>query len=106
MNDLEQEEAVARLSEMVLQVVPKAQLVNKYGGILFTLKPNEKEGQFCGIFQYQSHVQIVFSRGAELKDPKKQLAGNGKLRRHLNYDSIDELDETVLKRFIKQAAKL
>ncbi len=106
MNELEQDELVSRLTELILLVVPKAIPIKKYGGTLFTLKPEEKEGQFCGIFEYKSHVQLVFSRGAELKDPQNQLAGNGKLRRHVNFGSLESMDESAMKKFIKQAAKL
>ena len=106
MNELEQDEAVRILNELITKAVPKVQLVKKYGGTLYTLKPDEKEGQFCGIFQYKSHVQLVFSQGAELQDPKNILAGNGKFRRHINFEGIEEIDKPVLNKFIKAAAKL
>ena len=61
MKDHEQAEIVDKLSSLILKAVPKAQVVEKYGGTLYTLKPEEKESQFCGIFQFENHVQLVFS---------------------------------------------
>ena len=44
-----------QLIDLVAAAVPDAQSSAKYGGIIFTLKPEEKEGQLCGVFPYQSH---------------------------------------------------
>ena len=94
------------LEEYIRSVVPKSEVVKKYGGTLYTLKPEEKEGQFCGVFVHTKHVQISFSRGAELSDPNKLLLGSGKRRRHLNYVSSDDVDFGELEVLLKQAAKL
>jgi len=47
--------------EFIRRVVPASQTVSKYGGTLLTLKPEEKEGQFCGVFIYKEHVQSLVS---------------------------------------------
>ena len=106
MKDHEQAEIVDKLSSLILKAVPKAQVVEKYGGTLYTLKPEEKEGQFCGIFQFKNHVQLAFSQGALLKDPKNLLEGSGKHRRHINIQEGQEIDEAALNRLVKEAAKL
>ena len=62
MKDHEQADIVRKLSSLIVKAVPKAQAINKYGGTLYTLKPDEKESQFCGIFQYKNHVQLAFSQ--------------------------------------------
>ena len=94
------------LESFVLSIIPKSDTVQKYGGTLFTLAPDEKEGQFCGIFIQKQHVHLSFSKGAELKDPKGVLLGSGKFRRHLNIASSDEIDFAALGKLLKQASKL
>jgi len=94
------------LEQFVLETIPGSETVQKYGGTLFTLFPQEKEGQFCGIFIHKQHVHISFSKGAHLKDPTDQLLGSGKLRRHLNMHSSEEVDFKALGKLLKQAVKL
>ena len=94
------------LEAFIQSAVPMCQTVKKYGGTLFTLKPEEKEGQFCGVFIYKKHVQISFSKGAEISDPNNLLSGTGKLRRHINFNSIEDIEENDLKTLLIQASKL
>lgn len=98
------------LCELISTSVPKATSTKKYEGTLFTLKPEEKEGQFSGVFSYKTHVQISFSEGVHLDDPDELLCGKGQGRRHINIKSAEEFDAPKLKqaliKLIKQAAKL
>jgi hypothetical protein len=93
------------LEEFIQSCVPDSSRVSKYGGTLFTLKPEEKEGQFCGVFIYSAHVQLSFSNGPQLKDECKMLKGSGKYRRHINFKSADQIDYAYLKELICQAAR-
>ena len=94
------------LETYIQNVIPKSKRVEKYGGTLFTLKPEEKEGQFCGVFVYKTHVQISFSKGAQITDAKKLLSGSGKLRRHINIKKMDDVNNRDLKKLLIQASKL
>jgi len=94
------------LEAFIQSVVPGSVSVNKYGGRLFTLKPEEKEGQFCGVFIYKAHVQISFSKGAHITDEKNILLGDGKLRRHVNFNSIDDVDDSDLSKLLVEASKI
>ena len=94
------------LEAFIRSTIPKCHSVAKYGGTLFTLKPKEKEGQFCGVFIYNKHVQISFSRGVDVYDPKKLLLGSGKLRRHINFTSIEDVKQKDLKNLLVSASKL
>jgi len=87
------------LESFLLLTVPNVKTVQKYGG-------TEKEGQFCGVFVYKNHVQISFSKGTELIDPKKLLNGNGKYRRHINYTKSKQIDFEQLELLVMQACKL
>ena len=73
-----------KLVHLVASTVPGAQSSSKYGGTIFTMKPEEKEGQFCGVFPYKSHVQLSFSRGALLDSTTYKLEGSGKHRWHFS----------------------
>ena len=106
MTDAEKQHLIEVLDSLVMAAVPRASKVAKYGGTLYTLKPDEKEGQFCGVFPMKSHVQLSFSQGASLDDPDGRLSGGGKYRRHLNFTSLDDVDAKVVKRFCKAAIKL
>jgi len=94
------------LEAFIQNTVPGCHTVSKYGGTLFTLKPAEKEGQFCGVFIYKQHVQISFSKGAKISDPDKILSGSGKLRRHINFKSIEDVAEKDLEKLLIDSSKL
>ena len=49
MTDAEKNNLTELLDSLVLAAVPKATKTPKYGGTLYTLKPEEKEGQFCSM---------------------------------------------------------
>ena len=102
----ELENLVGKLVHLVASAVPDAQSSSKYGGTIFTMKPEEKEGQFCGVFPYQSHVQLSFSRGALLDSTTYELKGSGKHRRHINFRTPDMIDESALKRLIIRSSDL
>ena len=93
------------LDEMIRREVPDVATCNKYGGVLYTLAPDEKEGQFCGVLCYKSHVQISFAHGASMKDPSSILEGAGVNRRHVNFMSADDVNEKLLVPLIRQATQ-
>ena len=96
---------VKRLERIILDAVPDATPIAKYGGTLYTLAPDEKEGQFCGVFPYAKHVQLSFSRGDRLDDPGGMLDGGGKYRRHINFADAADIPERDVKAFLKQAVR-
>lgn len=106
MTDAEKRNLIELLDSLVMAAVPKSTKVAKYGGTLYTLKPDEKEEQFCGVFPYKAHVQLSFAKGNELDDPDGLLEGGGKFRRRLTYKSLDDVDAKTAKRFVKAASKL
>lgn len=106
MTDAEKTHLIQRLDSLVMAAIPKATKVPKYGGTLYTLKPEEKEGQFCGLFAYKEHVKLSFAQGTSIEDPDGLLEGGGKFRRHLTFNGSDGVDVKVVKRFVKAAAKL
>jgi hypothetical protein len=103
-NETEKQIITQMIDEIILRTIPTAKTTPKYGGILYTAKPNEKESQFCGIFRYKNHVQLSISNDPVLKDPNGVLLGNGSTRRHINFKSPDEIDSDVVEALILQAA--
>ncbi|TWU44817.1 hypothetical protein Poly51_58830 [Rubripirellula tenax] len=77
MTDAEKNGLVELLDSLVMAALPKSTKVAKYDGTLYTLKPDEKEGQFCGVFPHNAHVQLSFAKGSELDDPGGLLEGCG-----------------------------
>jgi len=106
MTETEKRSLFSILHQIIIVEIPDALTVEKYGGTLYTLRPDEKEGQFCGVFPYKSHVQLSFARGSELDDPEGLLGGNGKLRRHLNFENAGQVDARIIKRFLQSAAQI
>ena len=94
------------IENLILTCVPQSHKVAKYGGTLFTVYPDEKEGQFCGVFIRQNHVQLSFSQGAKLKDDKYILRGTGKYRRHVNITSRDKIDFAYIERLLVDASDI
>ena len=94
------------LREIVLEEAPEAieSIVKSYAvaiGFSFTGKPL-KDG-FCHVVAYSSHVNLGFNRGALLPDPKKVLAGKGKLIRHITIREHKELDAPAVRKFLRAA---
>lgn len=102
---VEQDAIIERLDGIIRQTVPEVETLPKYGGTLYTLKPSEKEGQFCGIFPYKDHVQLAFSNGTSLKDPQQALSGTGKYRRHINFSDLQGIDPEILSELIANAVQ-
>ncbi len=73
-----------------------------YGGVGFFIGGTH----FSGAYPNKHHVNLAFSRGVELEDPKSLLQGKGKFRRHLQLFSVDELEEKEAETFIKQSVEL
>ncbi len=94
-----------RLHDLILRAVPNAETVSKYGGTLYTLYPDDNERQFCGVFSYKEHVQLAFTIGAWLKDPRHLLSGRGKYRRHINFRAPEEIEVKPISELLQQAAQ-
>jgi hypothetical protein len=60
---------------------------------------------FCYIAVYPRHVNLGFTRGAELEDPEGLLIGKGKIFRHLKIAQADDLAKPHVRAFIRAAIK-
>ncbi|MBT8232655.1 MAG: DUF1801 domain-containing protein [Saprospiraceae bacterium] len=59
-----------------------------YGGIIFS----HGDEMFSGLFAYKHHVSLEFSNGYLFDDPKGNLEGKGKYRRHLKLKTTEEIE--------------
>lgn len=103
MDKADAEKIEAALKEIVGDVAPDVRLVPKYGGEVLAHQPDNDKKFVGGIFAYKDHVTMEFSEGATFNDPDGLLQGSGKRRRHLKFESADDVQEGVIKGFLKQA---
>ena len=99
-------EITQQLSEIILDVMPDATMLEKYGGIVVERIAGQPKTQCCGYFVYAGHVSLEFTQGVQLLDPDNILQGGGKLRRHIKLKDIQDVAEKQCKTFLKQAARL
>ena len=57
------------------------------------------------LYSAPDHVQFGFFAGAQLKDPKGLLRGEGKFVRHIRLQKPSHLDEPAFLALLKQAAR-
>ena len=88
------------LRDMVFAKYPTVKEKIMYGGILFSLTE-----EFSGVFVYQNHISIEFSKGFKFNDPTNLLEGKGKYRRHLKIRSLDDIETKKVDFFVKQSKK-
>jgi hypothetical protein len=98
--DKEKYAIVTTLRDLVLTNKSTSEEI-KYGGLLYSL-----EKPYTGIFVYKNHVTLEFSEGAKLNDPDKLLNGSGRHRRNLQFKTVNEINKSVVRDFLKQARGL
>jgi len=63
-------------------------------------------GLLCHLASMRDHVNIGFYKGTSLADPVGLLEGTGNELRHVKLHSIAEINQSAIKRLIKQAVQL
>ena len=61
-------------------------------------------GLVCAIAPFTAHVNLMFSRGAELPDPAGLLEGTGKRARHVRLNTLADLDNPAVRALLETAA--
>ena len=93
-------EIVARVRKIVLQAVPEAK-----ESIKWAQPVHESTGPFAYIKAFKNYVNFGFWRGVDIKDPKGLLQGTGSKMRHVKLTCLDDIDESTISDFIRQAIK-
>ena len=63
---MEMDEIIFALKETVRELNPGVLFVQKYGGELIELIPNNEKSRIGGIFTYSAHVTLEFSHGFKM----------------------------------------
>jgi hypothetical protein len=97
--------ARAALTKMRRRLPGAVELVyDNYNALVIAFGPTEKRGDLVlSIVLYPRWVSMFFTKGAELRDPKKLLKGSGKTYRHLVLASARDLDRREVDRLITDA---
>ncbi len=93
---------VNELVSIVNKAAPKQDSGIKWAQPVFW----NSDGPFCFIKAYKNHVNIGFWRGAQLKDPNGLLEGSGAKMRHIKIISMQDIDESAIRDFVKQNVEL
>lgn len=97
------------LRAMVLEVVPEAmeELDTTARLIAFTFIPGTYKGLFAAVAPQRGHVNLMFSKGAELAelDTSGLLEGRGKKARHIKFRGVDRLADPGVRTLIAAAAE-
>lgn len=98
LRDEERYALIERIRKLIHSIDPRISEEVKYGGLLFSGR-----SPFCGMFSYEAHVSLEFSRGALLPDRHKVLEGEGKLRRHIKLEKIGDLFKKNVREYLSLA---
>jgi len=92
-----------KVMALISQICPLAVGRIMYGGTVYETQGGIPSTMVCGVFIYKNHVSLEFTNGAILDDPDKQLAGKGKLRRHIKLNTSKDITEKNVAGFLKAA---
>ena len=60
---------------------------------------------FCGVAPQRDHARLLFEFGIELEDPDRRLLGHGTQVRFLKFETLESIDERIVRRFIRLAVR-
>ena len=105
--DLSVGELALALREMILEEAPAAieKIIPVYALVFWYSLTGRMSTAFVQIVTYPKGVNLMFNRGAELKDPNGVLVGEGKIIRHIKVRRPDDLKNPHLRKFIRAALK-
>lgn len=97
LTDTAKAEILLALREKVFTLYPHVEERMMYGGIMFTL-----ETDFGGLFASKKHISFEFSNGYLFDDPENILEGTGKYRRHIKFQTLEDIESKKIETFLKQ----
>jgi hypothetical protein len=99
-------ETAAAARDWLTRVLPDIEEQADFGAKLIGYRygPGYK-GLVCTLILSKTGVKLGLFRGAELPDPKKLMAGEGKVHRHVQLRSPADLDRPGLKALLQTALK-
>jgi hypothetical protein len=98
-------ELALAVRKVVLEEAPSASEIvfdaNYTVSVILTFTGRVKES-FCFVTSHMNHVNLMFNRGAELRDPHNLLKGSGTQMRHIHIANTADL-ELPLREYIQMA---
>jgi hypothetical protein len=79
--------------------------IKKWISVLYSTTEKRMKDNICLIVVYRDHVNLLFPRGVDLKDPRGLLEGSGKAMRHVKMLSAGDVERPGVRALIKQAKK-
>jgi hypothetical protein len=78
---------------------------NNVISILYSTTEKRMKDNICLVVVYKDHVNLMFPRGVDLKDPRGLLEGSGKAMRHVKMLSPADIERPGVRALIQQAKK-
>ena len=98
--DSPMQEISKELRKIVLAISPNIKEDIKWNVPTYSINKN-----ICAIMAHKKHVNLQIFKGAHIKDVQK-LEGIGKDKRHLKFSVIEDINQTEVDNFLKQATEL
>ncbi|MFK7902297.1 MAG: DUF1801 domain-containing protein [Nitratireductor sp.] len=92
-----------KLNELVARISPDANTRSMYGGIIIELVSDDPKSRIGGFFVYADYVSFEFAKGVLFEDEGAHLEGAGKLRRHLKFRALEDVEAKDCAGFLQQA---
>ncbi len=94
-------DVLVRLRQIVREEAPSASVSMRWSQPVWN-----SNGPAIYLRAFRSKVNVGFWRGAEMHDPERLLAGNGRRMKHLALRAGDQFPEAVIRDFVRQAVLL
>ena len=80
-----------------------SEIKNKLRRIILSVSDDISETVKWGWPTFVCNGNLHFFNGTRIDDPKKRLVGTGKGMRHLSFKTVDDIDESYIKKLVKSA---
>jgi hypothetical protein len=71
--------------------------------LIYSSTEKPMKDQICSLIVYRQHVNLMFTRGVDMDDPRRLLEGSGKAIRHVKLRTTGDLKKPGLGALIAQA---
>jgi hypothetical protein len=79
--------------------------IQRLVSMMYSTTEKQMKDNICLLVVYRGHVNLMFPRGVDLKDPRQLLEGSGKAMRHVKMRTLEDLERPGVRQLIAQAKK-
>lgn len=99
----ESRENMLCLRKLLLDEFPNAdESIDPKTGMITYYRPTEGKTWVFAITLHMKHINLIFSKGVQLLDPAKLLAGTGKEARHIKIKSEAQTQNPALRQLLRK----